>query len=84
MVINILVGIMGCLVLALLIGLLFFKGPYAEDNIEEMICRVYENTITTALDQANLYQNAYEELCKKYAELLDKYEELYNKTERGE
>lgn len=82
MVINILVAIMGCLVLVLLIGLLFFKGPFAEDNIEEMICRVYENTITTAREKANLYQNAYEDLCKKYNKLLDKYEELYK--QKGE
>ena len=77
MVVKILFAMMLCGWLALLICLVFFKGPDGEENLESVICRIYEENITLANERAEIYKNAYEELCQKYTELLDKYEALY-------
>ena len=79
MVVKILFAMMLCIWLVLLICLVFFKGPDGEENLETVICRIYEENITLANEKAKIYQNAYEELCQKYNELLDKYEALYKK-----
>lgn len=82
MVVKILFAMMLCGWLFLLICLVFFEGPDGEENLESAIRRIYEENITLANERAEIYQNAYEELCQKYTELLDKYEELYK--EKGE